>query len=146
MSDLPNLNPALLAPPDLGQLEPPARATHKPRILLLYGSLRERSFSRLLSQEAARLLEYLGAEARIFRPARSALTRQCVGRSSQSGGATRAIGMVGGPSLDQSRATRRDDRNHESANRLDSAFNWRCEANARQDARGYAGIWRVAVL
>jgi arsenical resistance protein ArsH len=68
MSDLPNLNPALLAPPDLGQLEPPARATHKPRILLLYGSLRERSFSRLLSHEAARLLEYLGAEPRIFSP------------------------------------------------------------------------------
>jgi arsenical resistance protein ArsH len=68
MSDLPNLNPTLLAPPDLGQLEPPARATHKPRILLLYGSLRERSFSRLLSHEAARLLEYLGAEARIFSP------------------------------------------------------------------------------
>jgi arsenical resistance protein ArsH len=68
MTDLPNLDRALLAPPDLGQLEPPARATHKPRILLLYGSLRERSFSRLLSHEATRLLEYLGAEPRIFSP------------------------------------------------------------------------------
>jgi arsenical resistance protein ArsH len=68
MSDLPNFDPALLAPPDLDQLEPSARATHKPRILLLYGSLRERSFSRLLTHEAARLLEYLGAEARIFSP------------------------------------------------------------------------------
>ena len=68
MNDLPNLDHALLAPPDLAQLEPAARATHKPRILLLYGSLRERSFSRLLTFEAARLLDYLGAETRIFDP------------------------------------------------------------------------------
>jgi arsenic resistance protein ArsH len=68
MNDLPNLDPALLAPPDLDRLEPATRATHRPRILLLYGSLRERSFSRFLTCEAARLLEYLGAEARIFDP------------------------------------------------------------------------------
>ncbi|MGY2290877.1 arsenical resistance protein ArsH [Pseudomonas sp. SDO528_S397] len=43
-------------------------STHKPRILLLYGSTRERSFSRLLVEEAARLLEHFGAEARIFNP------------------------------------------------------------------------------
>ena len=43
-------------------------STHKPRILLLYGSLRERSFSRLLTMEAARLLERLGAEPRVFDP------------------------------------------------------------------------------
>ena len=41
---------------------------HKPRILLLYGSTRERSFSRLLVEEAARLLEHFGAESRIFNP------------------------------------------------------------------------------
>ncbi|MFJ5239753.1 arsenical resistance protein ArsH [Pseudomonas neuropathica] len=41
---------------------------HKPRILLLYGSTRERSFSRLLVEEAARLLEHFGAETRIFNP------------------------------------------------------------------------------
>ena len=40
----------------------------KPRILLLYGSNRERSFSRLLVEEAARLLEHFGAEVRIFNP------------------------------------------------------------------------------
>ncbi|WP_269767817.1 NADPH-dependent FMN reductase, partial [Alcaligenes faecalis] len=44
---------------------PPQRATHPPRILLLYGSLRERSYSRFLTQEAARLLEAMGAETRI---------------------------------------------------------------------------------
>lgn len=41
---------------------------HKPRILLLYGSLRERSYSRLVIEESARLLEYFGAEAKIFDP------------------------------------------------------------------------------
>src|SRR4051794_10740586 len=42
------------------------QSTHAPRILLLYGSLRERSYSRFLTQEAARLLETFGAETRIF--------------------------------------------------------------------------------
>jgi arsenical resistance protein ArsH len=46
----------------LGALEP------KPRILLLYGSLRERSFSRFAVEEAARLLILFGAEVRIFDP------------------------------------------------------------------------------
>lgn len=49
-------------------MPPAARATHPPRILLLYGSLRERSYSRLLTEEAARLLQALGAEPRIFDP------------------------------------------------------------------------------
>lgn len=46
----------------LGQHNPP------PRILLLYGSLREQSFSRLAVEEAARLLQFFGAETRIFDP------------------------------------------------------------------------------
>lgn len=41
---------------------------HKPRILLLYGSLRARSFSRLVVEESARILEAMGAEAKIFDP------------------------------------------------------------------------------
>ncbi len=44
------------------------RSTHRPRILLLYGSLRQRSYSRFLTQEAARLLEAFGAEAQIYDP------------------------------------------------------------------------------
>ena len=64
----PALRRGLLAPPDLARLEPAGRADHPPRILLLYGSLRERSFSRLLTEEAARLLHVLGAETRIFDP------------------------------------------------------------------------------
>jgi arsenic resistance protein ArsH len=42
--------------------------SHPPRVLLLYGSLRERSFSRFATEEAARLLRVLGAEPRIFDP------------------------------------------------------------------------------
>ena len=44
-------------------------AAHRPRILLLYGSLRERSFSRFATMEAARLLQAFGAETKIFDPA-----------------------------------------------------------------------------
>jgi arsenical resistance protein ArsH len=41
---------------------------HPPRILLLYGSLRQRSYSRLVIEEAARLVRFFGAEPRIFDP------------------------------------------------------------------------------
>lgn len=41
---------------------------HPPRILMLYGSVRERSYSRLTTEEAARLLTAMGAEVRIFNP------------------------------------------------------------------------------
>ncbi|MBN8904902.1 MAG: arsenical resistance protein ArsH [Rhodospirillales bacterium] len=65
---MPALRRELLQPPDLARLEPPVRAEHPPRILLLYGSLRERSYSRLLVEEADRLLRLIGAETRIFDP------------------------------------------------------------------------------
>ncbi len=65
---LPALRRELLQPPDLARLEPASRAEHPPRILLLYGSLRERSYSRLLIEEADRLLRAMGAETRVFDP------------------------------------------------------------------------------
>lgn len=66
--DFPGLDLALFDAPTLDKLTQHAPPTHKPRILLLYGSTRERSFSRLLTQEAARLLELMGAETIIFDP------------------------------------------------------------------------------
>lgn len=51
----------------------------KPRILLLYGSLRARSFSRHATEEAARLLNYFGAETRIFDPSDLPLPDQVSG-------------------------------------------------------------------
>ncbi|MBW8126813.1 MULTISPECIES: arsenical resistance protein ArsH [Pseudomonas] len=61
MTTLPNLDITLSAPLRSG-------STHPQRILLLYGSTRERSFSRLLVEEAARLLQHFGAQTRIFNP------------------------------------------------------------------------------
>ncbi len=52
---------------------------HPPRILLLYGSLRERSYSRLVVEEAARLLQFFGCETRIFDPADLPLPDQVAG-------------------------------------------------------------------
>ena len=70
---LPALDPAYLSSqPALG-LGP---NDHPPRILLLYGSLRDRSFSRLCVEEAARLLRFMGCETRIFDPSDLPLTDQ----------------------------------------------------------------------
>lgn len=66
--DLPQLDAASFQTPDQQGLFPAARATRPPRILLLYGSLRERSYSRLLTEEAARLLQAMGAETCVYDP------------------------------------------------------------------------------
>jgi arsenic resistance protein ArsH len=67
-TDTPNIDAGSFRKPELPRLLPAARATHAPRILLLYGSLRDRSYSRLLTEEAARLLAGMGAEPRLFDP------------------------------------------------------------------------------
>ncbi len=66
--EMPALDRRRLHLPDPTALEPAERAGHPPRILLLYGSLRERSYSRLLVEEADRLLRLMGCETRIFDP------------------------------------------------------------------------------
>ena len=66
--DLPSIDTELLDLPAPDKLTVESASTHPPRILLLYGSTRERSFSRLLTEEAARLLQHFGAETRIFDP------------------------------------------------------------------------------
>ncbi len=65
---LPNVSDAELDIPDLAKLTPASPLGHPPRILLLYGSLRERSYSKLLTLEAERLLQRFGAETRVFDP------------------------------------------------------------------------------
>ena len=62
---LPNLALEAFERPDSARLTA-STPTHPPRILLLYGSLRERSYSRLLTLEAQRLLEAMGAETRVY--------------------------------------------------------------------------------
>lgn len=66
--ELPNVDPTTFRIPEPAALLRTSVIEHRPRILLLYGSLRERSFSRFASEEAARLLETFGAETRIFNP------------------------------------------------------------------------------
>ncbi|HLT99029.1 MAG TPA: arsenical resistance protein ArsH [Burkholderiaceae bacterium] len=68
LADLPNVDPSLLVQLSTAELFSPVRATHAPRFLLLYGSLRERSYSRFVAEEAARLLQALGGETRLFNP------------------------------------------------------------------------------
>ena len=68
LDDLPNVSPDALARPTAERLTPAVAATHPPRILLLYGSLRTQSYSRLLALEAERLLQHFGADTRLFDP------------------------------------------------------------------------------
>jgi arsenic resistance protein ArsH len=68
LPELPNVDASLFSVPTVERLWPAAPSRHAPRFLLLCGSLRERSYSRLLAQEAARLLEAMGAETRLFDP------------------------------------------------------------------------------
>ncbi len=66
MNDIPNLDKNCFRIPTPDEVFRDQPSSHKPRILLLYGSLRTRSFSRLVVMEAARLLEVMGAETKIF--------------------------------------------------------------------------------
>jgi len=68
MLDIPNVNASMLGTPDIEKLTPTAVSTHAPRILLLYGSLRPTSYSRLVTLEAERILRHFGAETRVFHP------------------------------------------------------------------------------
>ncbi|MDR9440046.1 MAG: arsenical resistance protein ArsH [Halomonas sp.] len=68
LDGLPNIDRELFRVPDASSLGLPEDGQHAPRILLLYGSLRSRSFSRLAVEEAARLLRAMGAETRVFDP------------------------------------------------------------------------------
>ena len=64
---LPNIDQSQWRNPDSDRFVQ-IHSSHKPRILLLYGSLRQRSFSRLVVEECARLLIAMGAEVKIYNP------------------------------------------------------------------------------
>lgn len=64
---LPNVDQDQFHEPKLADFRS-STSTHQPRVLLLYGSLRERSYSRLVIEECARLLTQMGAETRIYNP------------------------------------------------------------------------------
>ena len=66
--DLRNVAEAEFEIPSIDRLTPARISTHPPRILLLYGSTRERSFSRLVTLEAERILKHFGAETRVYDP------------------------------------------------------------------------------
>jgi len=68
LPDLPNIDAELFQRPAAERVAQVGSSTHAPRILLLYGSLRARSFSKLLTLEAQRLLDAMGAETRIYSP------------------------------------------------------------------------------
>jgi len=68
IANLPNIRPEQFDIPNLDKLAQSGDLDHPLRILMMYGSLRERSFSRFLTEEAARILEQFGAEVRIFDP------------------------------------------------------------------------------
>jgi hypothetical protein len=63
---LPHLDNALFEPPTGARFAGAGASTHAPRFLLLHGSLRERSYSKLLTLEAARLLIAMGGEVRVL--------------------------------------------------------------------------------
>ena len=65
--NMPRFDAALTGHLDPAQM-PRKALGHKPRVLMLYGSLRERSYSRLMVEEAARVLRHFGAEPRIYNP------------------------------------------------------------------------------
>ena len=66
--DLPNVDAGQMRPVDTSSLAGPDASVHAPRILILFGSLRERSYSRLVAEEAGRLLRWFGCEVRVFDP------------------------------------------------------------------------------
>ncbi len=66
--DLPQVVQGAFDAIDVDMLAAADDPRHPPRILLLYGSLRDVSYSRKVAEECARILQALGCETRIFNP------------------------------------------------------------------------------
>lgn len=67
-AELPNIDPDNIQPIDIESLVGTNDPRHPPKILVLYGSLRSRSFSKLAAVEASRLLRWYGCEVKMFDP------------------------------------------------------------------------------
>ena len=67
-SDMPNIVAGALKKLDIPALVGRDETDHAPRILLLYGSVRDSSFSRAAAEEGARVLRALGCETKMFDP------------------------------------------------------------------------------
>ena len=143
---LPNLDADLFDAPDLARVEGGERPVHPPRFLLLYGSLRERSYSRFLVLEAGRLLTRMGGEVRIFDPHGLPLAGRCRQGPPQGGRAARPLLVVGGPGLVQPRAARRGQRRAQEPDRLAAAGGGRRAADPGAHPGGDAGLGRLAVV
>lgn len=145
MSDnLPNLAKEHFVVPDLEKLSVSSPWTHAPRILMLYGSLRARSFSPVLAEEAGRLLEAMGAEVRFFDPHGLPLPdgSEETHEKVQELGALAAWseGMVWSPERHGAMS------GVIISNQLDTALGRRGAPDARQDTCRHAGERRVPVL
>ena len=115
---LPNVDAELFDIPDLARVEAGDRPMHPPRFLLLYGSLRERSYSRFLALEAGRLLTRMGGEVRLFDP-RGLPLPDGAAKDHPKVAELRALShVVGGPGLVQPRAARRGQRRVQEPDRL----------------------------
>ena len=107
--------------------------------------------ARALLQQAAHagscaLAASLGRRGALIRPGRIAPARRGARQPPQSSGTARTGRMVRRHGVDFARATRRDDRHHEIANRLDTTEPGRGAAHAGQNLGGDGGVWRFAKL
>ena len=143
--EMPALRPELLVAPDQGRLEPAVRADHPPRILLLYGSLRERSYSPAAGR-GSRLgcLRVHGRRDPHLRSARSAgcqqrfqvITRRCRNFAPSSL-------WSGGQGLVQPGGPWRHYRRFQEPDRLAASRSRIASADARPHACRHAGLRRA---
>ncbi len=96
---LPNLSMAHFVVPTHESVQAAAPFTHAPRFLILYGSLRERSFSRFLAYETARLLEAMGGEVQIYDAHGLPLPDDSNRRPPEGAGTAEVVDLVRGAGL-----------------------------------------------
>ena len=132
-TDLPNVDAEQFKVPAIGDFSKIGVSTHRPRFLLLYGSVRERSYSRSLTMEAARLLEAMGGEVKIFAPRGLPLPDSEPETHPKVVELRELANWSEGRGVMLARASWRHDRHHEGPNRLDPVVSRGRSPFARQD-------------